>query len=124
MIISVGTDVVSIPRFEGVLQRTEKFKDRVFTAQELLLSSGNPRSTTSLAGIFAAKEAIAKSLGAPPGLNWHHCEISHAASGKPEVNIKDSILEVANSLGISKWHLSISHDAELAIAFVVAEGNQ
>ena len=121
MIISVGTDVVSIARFKQAITRTDGFLERVFTSAELLLPDGQPRAPISLAGIFAAKESIAKALGAPDGLSWQDCQISYLESGKPIVELKGKIAELAAKLGINSWHLSISHDAELAIAFVVSE---
>jgi len=121
MIISVGTDVVSIARFKQAISRTDGFLTRVFTPAELHLADGQPRAPISLAGIFAAKESIAKALGAPEGLSWQDCQIEYLASGKPTIKVTGRIAEIASSLGIKSWHLSISHDAELAIAFVVAE---
>jgi holo-[acyl-carrier protein] synthase len=122
MIIAVGTDVVSIPRFKQAIARTDGFLERVFTKAELILADGQPRAPISLAGIFAAKESIAKALGAPDGLSWQDCQIEYFVSGKPNIVISGKIEQLANQLGISSWHLSISHDADLAIAFVVAEG--
>lgn len=121
MIVSVGTDVVSISRFKQAISRTEGFLERVFTAAELILPDGQPRAPISLAGIFAAKESIAKALGAPDGLSWQDCQIGYLDSGKPIVQLSGKIAVLADQLGIKSWHLSISHDAELAIAFVVAE---
>lgn len=122
MIISVGTDLVSIARFKQAMIRTDGFLKRVFTPDELKLENGEPRAAISLAGIFAAKESIAKALGAPDGLSWQDCQIKYADSGRPEVKVTGRIAELASLKGITNWHLSISHDAELAIAFVVAEG--
>jgi len=122
MIVAVGTDIVSIQRFKQAISRTEGFLTRVFTPSELFLPDGQPRAPISLAGIFAAKESIAKALGAPAGLSWHECQIEYLASGKPKITISGKIAELASSLGIAAWHLSISHDADLAVAFVVAEG--
>lgn len=122
MIIAVGTDVVSIPRFKQAIARTDGFLERVFTKTELILADGQPRAPISLAGIFAAKESIAKALGAPDGLSWQDCQIEYFDSGKPNIVISGKIEQLANQLGIKSWHLSISHDADLAIAFVVAEG--
>lgn len=121
MIVSVGTDVVSIARFKQAIGRTDGFLQRVFTAGELILPDGQPRAPISLAGIFAAKESIAKALGAPDGLSWQDCQIEYLPSGKPTVQITGRIAELAAQLGVKHWHLSISHDADLAIAFVVAE---
>jgi holo-[acyl-carrier protein] synthase len=76
----------------------------------------------SLAARFAAKEAIAKALGAPKGMGWHDAEIVPEESGRPVFEIRGSVLEVADSLGVSVVHVSLSHDGGLAAAYVVLEG--
>ena len=63
MIVAVGIDVVLVERFTGALRRTPLLADRLFTEAERTTSSGNPRSAESLAGRFAAKEAVLKVLG-------------------------------------------------------------
>ena len=65
MIVSVGIDVVLVEKFIRALERTPLLGDRIFTEAERLTTSGNPRSAESLAARFAAKEAVAKALGAP-----------------------------------------------------------
>jgi holo-[acyl-carrier protein] synthase len=67
VIVSVGIDVVLVDRFTRALDRTPLLVDRLFTDAERMTRSGNPRSAESLAARFAAKEAVAKALGAPPG---------------------------------------------------------
>ena len=69
-IIGVGIDVAEIDRFEAALQRTPALAERLFLESELLLPSGERRGIASLAARFAAKEALAKSLGAPSGVLW------------------------------------------------------
>ena len=76
MIVAVGIDVVLVDRFARALARTPLLADRLFTEAERYTRSGNPRSPESLAARFAAKEAVAKALGAPAGLSWHDCEIA------------------------------------------------
>ncbi|MFE7355199.1 4'-phosphopantetheinyl transferase superfamily protein, partial [Streptomyces sp. NPDC057543] len=70
MIIGVGIDVAEIERFDAALKRTPHLADRLFLEKELLLPSGERRGVASLAVRFAAKEALAKALGAPGGLLW------------------------------------------------------
>ncbi len=67
MIVSVGIDVVLVERFARALDRTPLLAGRLFTEGERMTFAGNPRSAESLAARFAAKEAVAKALGAPSG---------------------------------------------------------
>ena len=82
---------------------------------------GNPRSPESLAARFAAKEAVAKALGAPAGLRWHDCEIVSDPDGRPWLTVSGTVAAVAAERGINRWHLSLSHDGGIASAMVVAE---
>ncbi|WP_329564838.1 holo-ACP synthase [Kitasatospora sp. NBC_01266] len=122
MIIGVGIDVASIDRFAEALLRTPALGERLFTAAERLLPSGQQRSVASLAARFAAKEALAKALGAPGGLEWHHAEVRSEASGRPILHVTGTVAERAAQLGVRSWHLSLSHDAGVASAVVIAEG--
>ena len=75
MIVGVGIDVVPVDRFAAALQRTPGLARRLFTATELLTESGHERTAESLAARFAAKEALAKALGAPGGMLWSDAEV-------------------------------------------------
>ncbi|WP_228387301.1 holo-ACP synthase, partial [Streptomyces katsurahamanus] len=75
MIIGVGIDVAEIDRFAASLRRTPQMADRLFLEREMLLPSGERRGYASLAARFAAKEAVAKALGAPAGLHWTDAEV-------------------------------------------------
>ena len=124
MIVSVGIDVVLVERFSAALARTPLLAERLFTEAERRTSSGNPRSPESLAVRFAAKEAVAKALGAPAGLAWHDCEIVPDADGRPWLTVDGTVAAAADELGIARWHLSLSHDGGIASAMVVAEGGR
>jgi holo-[acyl-carrier protein] synthase len=122
VIVSVGIDVVLVDRFTRAIERTPLLVDRLFTADERVTCSGNPRSPESLAARFAAKEAVAKSLGAPAGLHWHDCEIVTDPDGRPWLTVSGTVAAVAADKGVHRWHLSLSHDGGIASAMVVAEG--
>ncbi|MFE0460899.1 holo-ACP synthase [Kitasatospora sp. NPDC058965] len=122
MIIGVGIDVAAIERFEQSAARRPGVLDRLFTPAELLLPSGERRSAASLAARFAAKEALAKALGAPGGLEWHDAEVCSEASGRPVLRVRGTVAARAAELGVRSWHLSLSHDAGVASAVVIAEG--
>lgn len=121
-VIGVGVDIVDIARFAGVVERTPTFVDRIFTPDESTDAAGRRRSAQSLAARFAAKEAVAKVLVRTHGLEWHHCEIITDGSGNPDLRVTGTVAAAAESLGIGRWHLSLSHDGGHAIAYVVAEG--
>ena len=115
MIVGVGIDVVDIDRFEESLARTPALRERLFTEAERRLS------LASLAARFAAKEALAKALGAPTGMGWHDAEIVNEASGDPQFEIRGSVRARADVVGARTIHVSLSHDAGIASAVVVLE---
>ncbi|MFE6776937.1 holo-ACP synthase [Streptomyces sp. NPDC057702] len=122
MIIGVGIDVAEIDRFGAAMERTPGLAGRVFVARELWLPSGERRGTASLAARFAAKEALAKALGAPSGLRWTDAEIWTLPTGQPRLRVRGTVAERAAQLGVRAWHVSLSHDAGVASAVVIAEG--
>ena len=114
-VIGVGIDVVDIERFMASLARTAGLRERLFTPLESALPPA------SLAARFAAKEALAKALGAPGGLGWHDAEVVSEESGRPVLTIRGSVADRAAELGVGSLHLSLSHDAGIASAVVVLE---
>ncbi|WP_031477481.1 holo-ACP synthase [Streptomyces bicolor] len=121
-IIGVGIDVAEIDRFGAALERTPGLAERLFLDSELLLPSGERRGVASLAARFAAKEALAKALGAPAGLLWTDAEVFVEDSGRPRLRVTGTVAARAAELGVRSWHVSLSHDAGVASAVVVAEG--
>ncbi|KUL38139.1 ACP synthase [Streptomyces sp. NRRL F-4489] len=122
MIIGVGIDVAEIDRFDAALRRTPELAHRLFIEAELTLPSGERRGIASLAARFAAKEAVAKALGAPGGLHWTDAEVYVEDSGQPRLRVRGTVAARAAELGVRSWHVSLSHDAGVASAVVVAEG--
>ncbi|MEU6881359.1 holo-ACP synthase [Streptomyces sp. NPDC046712] len=122
MIIGVGIDVAEIDRFAASIERTPGLLQRLFVERELLLPSGDRRGTASLAVRFAAKEAVAKALGAPGGLHWTDAEVYVEDSGQPRLRVRGTVAARATELGVRHWHVSLSHDAGVASAVVIAEG--
>ncbi|WP_233521651.1 holo-ACP synthase [Streptomyces triticagri] len=118
--VGVGIDVAAITRFGRALERHPGLADRLFTPEERVLPSGEPRGTASLAARFAAKEALAKALGAPGGLRWRDAEIRTDTGGRPFLRVRGTVAATAARHGITSWHLSLTHDADLASAVVVA----
>src|SRR5690349_15249437 len=114
-------DVVLVDRFVRAMDRTPPLAERLFTESERTTASGNPRPPESLAARFAAKEAVAKALGAPSGLHWHDCEIVTDSDGRPWLTVSGTVAAAAAERGIARWHLSLSHDGGIASAMIVAE---
>ncbi len=121
MIVAVGIDVVLVDRFARALERTPSLAERLFTEAERTTGTGHPRSPESLAARFAAKEAVAKALGAPAGLSWHDCEVVADPDGRPWLTVSGTVAAAAADRGVNHWHLSLSHDGGIASAMVVAE---
>jgi holo-[acyl-carrier protein] synthase len=115
VIVGVGVDVVPVERFASTLERTPALRERLFTDAERDLP------IASLAARFAAKEALAKALGAPAGLHWQDAEILVDDRGRPRLTVRGSVHATAERLGVTDWHVSLSHDGGMAVAMVVAE---
>ena len=116
MILGVGIDVVDVARFGATLERAPRLLPRLFTSREQRLP------LASLAARFAAKEAAAKALGAPVGLCWTDAEVHTEHGGRPRLEVRGSVAARAEELGVRRWHVSLSHDAGIASAVVIAEG--
>lgn len=114
-VYGIGVDVVDIARFQQTLQRQETMLARLFTSAESTLE------LDSLAGRFAAKEAFVKALRAPAGMSWQDVEVVSEHSGAPNFALHGAAQQRVNELGITRLHVSISHDSTVATAFVVAE---
>ena len=107
MIVGVGIDVVEVARLARALERTPGLARRLFTDAERGLA------VERLAGRFAAKEAVAKALGRPPGARWRGAEVRSTDDGRPELHV--------DGYEHLRWHVSLAHDAGVATAIVVAE---
>jgi holo-[acyl-carrier protein] synthase len=121
MILGVGVDTVSLSRFGGKLADTPRLKDRLFLDTETH-TDGSEASVQTLAGRFAAKEAVIKALSGEPGIEWHGIEVGKESTGKPVIWLHGETAKLALRQGVRKLHVSITHDGDVAVAFVVAEG--
>jgi len=115
MITGIGTDIIEVSRIRRALELTDRFAARVFTAAEREYCMLGRRPALRFAGRFAAKEAVAKSLGT--GLSWSDVEILADASGGPIVRFLN---EAAALIGDRRVIVSISHCRSYAVAYAVA----
>ena len=116
MILGFGIDVCDLDRFAEALRRTPDLAERLFTPDE------RPLPPASLAARFAAKEALAKALGAPGDLHWHDAEVTVGEHGRPHLEVRGSVAGRAAQLGVTSWLREMCHDGGVASAVVVAEG--
>jgi holo-[acyl-carrier protein] synthase len=122
--LSTGVDIVNIQRLGQAIERWgQRFLDRVYTPREQAFCHGR---LPDLAARFAAKEAISKALGTGivgrGGVRWRDMEVLPDRRGKPLVTLHGRALRRAEELGLTQWAISLSHEREMAVAFVVASG--
>ncbi len=124
-VVSLGLDLIEIARLEEALaRRGARFLERVFTAQERAYCERRAaRRASHYAGRFAAKEAVMKALGTgwTRGVRWVDIEVRRVPGGPPEIALSGPSAAIARQRGIERWHLTITHDAGIAAAVVVAE---
>ena len=117
MIVGIGLDVCDIGRWREMVARRPRAVERLLTPAEAQLNH------TSQAARFAAKEALAKALGAPGGLGWQDAEVVVDDLGRPSFRLSGTVAARAAELGVTHVHLSITHDSGIASAFVVCEAS-
>lgn len=132
-IIGHGIDIVETARIRNAIDqsRTEgewdgSFETACFTLAERDAAGSGARRIETLAGRFAAKEAVLKALGTgwSGGISWVEIEVRRLPSGKPAVILSGRCLEIAVELGVARWELSISHSASYATASAIAIGSE
>lgn len=125
MIIGVGTDLVEVSRVAQLLERHgERARGKLFTTAELARCEASARPCESLAGRFAAKEAFFKALGTGWGRggSWHEVEVVSSPHGAPSLRLSGTAERLAAERGVRVAHVSITHTADLAAAYVILEG--
>jgi holo-[acyl-carrier protein] synthase len=121
--LSTGVDILHVSRVEDALTRHgDRFLARVFTPGEIAYCAGR---LPELAARFAAKEAMGKALGvgmrilSADGIGWHEAEVARDAGGKPAMRLSGRAAELAATLGLTQIALSIAHERDVVVAFVV-----
>lgn len=122
MIVGVGTDIIEISRIKKAVEQNN-FLKKCFTEKELEFFKSKNDNAQHMAGNFASKEAVSKSLGTGfRNFGLKDIEILRNELGCPYVNLYGKAKELALELEIKNFQISISHCHEYAVAFVVAEG--
>lgn len=120
--IGLGIDLCEVERFER-LQENEAFLQRVFSADEIAYCKKRTKSAQSFAARFAAKEAFGKALGIgiSGGVTLQEVEVCHNADNKPFLELSGKTKEIAEKFGVTKIHLSLTHETGVAAAVVILE---
>ncbi|HZJ76668.1 MAG TPA: holo-ACP synthase [Oscillospiraceae bacterium] len=122
MIKGIGIDIIEIDRIRRAIEKNDKFIDRVFTVNEKKAFEEKNHSPQTIAGYFAAKEAVSKALGTGiSNMQWKDIEILKDPSGKPYVRLYNNAENLAYSIGIDKIFISISHSRGNAVALAIAD---
>jgi holo-[acyl-carrier protein] synthase len=120
--IGLGVDAVNIARFRATLIRSPRLAARVFTDDERQLAARRADGDAVLAVRFAAREAAMKALGVGLGaFDFHDVSVETAETGRPMLQVSGRAAQLAGSLGVRSWHVSLSHTDDVAIAVVAAE---
>jgi holo-[acyl-carrier protein] synthase len=121
-IVGLGLDVCAVDRIQRILDGplAERFLERVYTPGERDVCGKRADAASAYAARFAAKEALVKALGAPPGLRWQEMEIA-PERGAPLFRLSGAAAEEVRRRAV-RIHLSMTHDGGVAAATVVLEG--
>ena len=124
MILGIGADICSVKRMQYMADKYgARFLDRVFTPEEQQKARRKAGTAERLAARFAAKEATMKALGTgwACGVRFVDIQVSNEFGGKPCVRLVGDAAARAHSMGVGRIHVSLSHEREQAVAFVVFE---
>jgi holo-[acyl-carrier protein] synthase len=120
-VLGLGLDLVDVARFERVLARRPALARRLFSAEELRYAGTLRNPVPTLAGRFAAKEAVMKALGVGIGaIDWTDVSVLRRPGGAPQLVVGGRAARLADRLGVGGWSISISHTAAVAGAVVAA----
>ena len=123
-VIGIGVDMCAISRMEKSIQK-QHFYERVFLEGERAYLDKKEKSRAqSAAAMFAAKEAVSKALGTGfiRGIMPWTIEVTHDENGRPGVVLHGAAQEKLESIGGKRVHLSLTHEGDMALAFVMIEG--
>ncbi len=125
MIIGLGIDITDQKRIEeSIAQFGESFLQRILTKQEIASCARYRFPVEHYAGKFAVKEALMKAMGTGlKQVTFQEIEVLNRDSGAPYLVTSGKAEQILHELGATQLHVSISHDAHLAVAVVVVEKN-
>lgn len=122
MIDAIGVDIADVKRVKNALERWgDRFVARTYSGREAEYCRRHRDEALRFAARFAAKEAFIKCMGSARGIRWNEIELLNNRAGKPQFHLSESIRKKLDDRKILRVHVSVSHTAEYAVAFVVFE---
>jgi holo-[acyl-carrier protein] synthase len=124
MIVGTGVDLAEVDRIRESVERFgEKFLKRIYTPAEIAYVERKANKYERYAARFAAKEAGMKAIGTGwrRGVRWQDFEVINLPSGRPTLQLHGVAAEFASQLGVKAIHLSLTHTAQLGLAYVILE---
>ena len=123
MIKGIGTDIVEIKTIEKSIRQSKRFKERVYTNNEIEYCEKKPNKYQHYAVRFAAKEAVMKALGTgwDKGIQWKQIEVLNEQNGKPIIRVTNKAIELTKENEINDILVSLSHCENYATAFVMVQ---
>ena len=125
MILGTGVDLAEVARIREAIGRYgDRFVRRIYTGAEIAYVESKANRFERYAGRFAAKEAGMKAIGTgwKRGVRWQDFEVSNLPSGRPTLRLHGEAARIAEKMGVKTVSLSITHTAELGMAYVILEG--
>ncbi|MBN2328991.1 MAG: holo-ACP synthase [Candidatus Omnitrophica bacterium] len=123
-IVGIGVDLASISRIGDSIERYgERFTRRIYHPDEIEFSKKRKKNIEFLAACFAVKEAALKAISDFPGrgVDWSEIYVTHEKTGKPVLHFEGVALQLCREKGVARSHVSISHDGDMAVAYVILE---
>ncbi len=123
MIFGIGTDIVDLTRVTGIYQRYGNRLAQKILSEKEFRGLDRTLSPQHLASQFAVKEATVKALGTgfQGGVRPSNIHLDYNRLGKPSIRVSGKAAELFEKNEIKKSFVSISHDKDLVLAFVVLE---
>jgi holo-[acyl-carrier protein] synthase len=124
MILGIGTDLAEVERIgNSVMRFGDRFLARIYTAGERAYATRKANVNERLAARFAAKEAGMKAIGTgwSRGVGWRNFEVVNERSGRPTLKLTGSALAIAETMGVKRISISLTHTEQMAFAVVILE---
>jgi len=124
MILGIGTDLAEVDRIrESIARFGDRFLNRIYTAGERAYSASKANPVERLAARFAAKEAGMKAIGTgwSQGVTWHDFAVVNEESGRPTLALNGAAKRKADTMGVKRISLSLTHTSATALAVVILE---
>ena len=124
MIVGTGVDLAEVDRIQQSIERFgERFLHRIYTEGEIAYVQRKGNKYERYAARFAAKEAGMKALGTGwrRGIQWKDFEVANLPSGRPTLRLHGQAERLAAEMGVTGIHLSVTHTAKDALAYVIFE---